>query len=357
MGITPGGVHEKGTLVPANGTGERLGSVADEDVPPTSGAGDGDVDALSEGVEKVGEDDLALELGVADLSLDAAAIDGNVSEVRQQLLGTVLGLQKGEERRSIINERSPAVTGDEGLVSEERSQEGNVGLDSADSELDEGTEDLSPGNLEGRAVASALDQHGVVMGSDDGTGETVTTVKTDSVTASRSVDLNLSGVGLEVLAGVLGGDTALDGISTGGDAVLGKTELLKGGASGDLDLSGNDIDTGNLLGDGVLDLDSGVDLDEVVAVLLVDQELGGTGVAVPDRLGQAHGIGKDSLSDVLGKILRRRNLNDLLMSALDGAVTLVQMHNVSVVITEKLDLNVLGSVEEALNEDGAVSEG
>jgi hypothetical protein len=45
------------------------------------------------------------------------------------------------------------------------------------------------------------------------------------------------------------------------------------------------------------------------------------------------------------------------MSALHGAVTLVQVHDVAVVVTEKLDLNVLRLIEEALDEDGAVSEG
>jgi hypothetical protein len=41
--------------------------------------------------------------------------------------------------------------------------------------------------------------------------------------------------------------------------VLGQTKLLKRCTSGDLDLSCNDIDTCDFLGDGVLDLDTGVD--------------------------------------------------------------------------------------------------
>ena len=48
--------------------------------------------------------------------------------------------------------------------------------------------------------------------------------------------------------------------------VLGQTKLLKRCTSGDLDLSCNDIDTRDFLGDGVLDLDTRVDLNEVVAV-------------------------------------------------------------------------------------------
>ena len=44
------------------------------------------------------------------------------------------------------------------------------------------------------------------------------------------------------------------------------------------------------------------------------------------------------------------------MSPLDRAVTLVQVDNVAVVVTEELDLDVLGLAEEALDEDGAVTE-
>ena len=36
--------------------------------------------------------------------------------------------------------------------------------------------------------------------------------------------------------------------------VLSQAELLEGGASGDLDLGGDDVDAGDFLGDGVLDL-------------------------------------------------------------------------------------------------------
>lgn len=47
---------------------------------------------------------------------------------------------------------------------------------------------------------------------------------------------------------------------------MGQTELLKRCTSGDLDLSSNDIDTRDFLGDGVLDLDTGVDLDEIIPI-------------------------------------------------------------------------------------------
>lgn len=193
--------------------------------------------------------------------------------------------------------------------------------------------------------------------SDDSTGITVTSVQTDTVTTRRAVNLDLASIRLEALGGILGSDSALDSETTGGNAVLGKTELAKSSTSSDLDLSSDNVDTSDLLSDGVLDLDTRVDLDEVVAVLLVNQELSSTGIAVTGGLGQSHSISENVVADLSGEILRRGDLNNLLVSSLNGAVTLVQVDNVAVVVTEKLDLDVLGLVKESLDKDGAVTEG
>lgn len=110
-------------------------------------------------------------------------------------------------------------------------------------------------------------------------------------------------------------------------------------------------------GVAVHDSHSGVDLNEIVAILLVHQEFSSTGVAVVDRLGKPHGVVEDSLADLLGQVLRRRDLHHFLVAALDTAVTLVEMHNVAVVVSQQLHLDVLGLVQKTLDEDGAVSEG
>jgi hypothetical protein len=75
-----------------------------------------------------------------------------------------------------------------------------------------------------------------------------------SVTTSRAVDLNLAGIWCKALGGIFCGNTALEGKATCGDVVLGQTKLFEGSTSSNLDLCGDDIDTGDFLGDGVLDL-------------------------------------------------------------------------------------------------------
>lgn len=109
--------------------------------------------------------------------------------------------------------------------------------------------------------------------------------------------------------------------------------------------------------DGVLDLDTGVDLDKVVAVLLIDQELGSSSVLVLDMLGQLDGIVQNGVADRGRKRLGWGNLDDLLVTTLDRAITLKQMNNISLAVGKQLDLDVAGLVEESLNEHGAVAKG
>lgn len=89
---------------------------------------------------------------------------------------------------------------------------------------------------------------------------------------------------------------------------------------------------------------SRVDLDEVVAVLLIDQKLGCSSIAVVDRLGQLDCISENGIASLDWQILCWCKFNNLLMTSLDGAITLVQMHDVAVVVSKKLDLDVLGFV-------------
>lgn len=88
----------------------------------------------------------------------------------------------------------------------------------------------------------------------------------------------------EVFGGVFGGDAALEGEAVDLDFVLGweiDLRAVQGVAHGDLDLSADDVDAGDHFCDGVLDLDAGIDFDEVPLLAVeVDEELDGAGVFV-----------------------------------------------------------------------------
>ena len=84
-----------------------------------------------------------------------------------------------------------------------------------------------------------------------------------------------AGGGHEVAAAVLGVDAVLDGVAADLGVVV--AELLAGG---DAEHLADQVDAGDLLGDRVLDLEAGVDLEEGDGAVLADQELAGAGADV-----------------------------------------------------------------------------
>ena len=105
----------------------------------------------------------------------------------------------------------------------------------------------------------------------------------------------------------------------------------------------------------MLNLNTGIDLDEVMSSQLVHQELRCPGVAVSNALGELHGVVQDSLPNLLGQIHSRRNLDDLLVSPLDRAVTLKEVNNVPLSIREDLHLDVPRTIQEPLDEYRSVA--
>ena len=93
-----------------------------------------------------------------------------------------------------------------------------------------------------------------------------------------------------IVAAPGGHDAGLHGEATrGADRVLvAEAEVGERRAGGDAELGLDEVDAGDLLGDGVLDLDARVALDEeVLAGLGDDEELDGAGVDVARRRGPA----------------------------------------------------------------------
>jgi hypothetical protein len=106
----------------------------------------------------------------------------------------------------------------------------------------------------------------------------------------------------------------------------------------------------------VLDLDTRVNLDEIVSAHLVNQEFCRSSIAISNALGQLNSIAQDCLADFLGQMSSRRNFDNLLMPALHGAISLEEVDSVSSSIGEKLHLNVTRPFQETFDEDSAITE-
>ena len=138
-----------------------------------------------------------------------------------------------------------------------------------------------------------------------------------------------------------------------GDLLIEKRVPLR-----DEDLRADEIDAGDAFRDGVLHLDARVHLDEEPVVLIhVVEELHGAGVVVADAVGELHRrVAKLFPHDRI-EVHRGRDLHDFLVAALDGAIALVEVDDISVLVAEDLHLDVLGALDVALQENGRVAEG
>ncbi len=119
----------------------------------------------------------------------------------------------------------------------------------------------------------------------------------------------------------------------------------------------DEVEPGDELGDGVLDLKPGVDLQEGEAPVGEEQELDGAGVHVAD--GSRHG---DRGGPQLGAPRRCHGgggalLDDLLVAALDRALPFEEVHHVAVGVAQDLHLDVAGARHVGLDEHGPVAEG
>ena len=110
------------------------------------------------------------------------------------------------------------------------------------------------------------------------------------------------------------------------------------------------------LGDGMLDLDAGVQLEKGEAAVLAEDELGRAGALVAQRSGQRDGgvahLAAQRCVDGGGGAL----LEHLLVAALDGAVALAEGDRVAVRVGEELDLDVARTLDVALEEHRVVAE-
>ena len=174
--------------------------------------------------------------------------------------------------------------------------------------------------------------------------------------ARRAVGADHARVRPEAVGRVLGGDPALQRGAVDMDLLLLQVHLGQRHAGRDPELGDHQVAAGDLLGDGVLDLDARVHLDEHVLPALVEQELHRAGVDVADVAGERDGVGADAVADTRVQVLGRGDLDHLLVAPLQGAVALVEVHDSARGVGEDLHLDVPRVDHGALQEHRRVAE-
>ena len=128
-------------------------------------------------------------------------------------------------------------------------------------------------------------------------------------------------------------------------------------ALSDQNLTAHDVDAGDFFGHGVLHLNAWIHLNEIpLARFVIDEELDGACVRVVHFTGQFDRCIAKTINDLLLHAIARRLLDDLLVTALHGAVALMQMQHGAVFIGQNLHFDVLGLADEFFEEDRTIAE-
>ena len=142
-------------------------------------------------------------------------------------------------------------------------------------------------------------------------------------------------------------------MAEGGDFLLLQRQAV---ARGDLDLDANEVEAGNHLSHGVLDLQAGVHFEEEVAAIGAEDELDGSCVPVARRRGEPHRRLADAVAKIRGQVRRRRFLDDLLKTALHRAFAFEQMDRGAFAVAKDLHFDVAGTLDIELGIDAPVAE-
>jgi len=227
-------------------------------------------------------------------------------------------------------------------------------------DLPDGPSGLQAHALKGVIPGGDLQQQGVIVGGDLAAHAGGGRVQPDAEAAGRPVGGDLAGVGSEVVGRVLGGDAALDGVAVQVQVTLlpdADAGIAERTALGDQNLRAHQVHARHHLGDGVLHLDTGVHLDEVVVPFPVHQELQGAGVHIAHVLCDLHRVFIQGLTDLLVHGEGGAELHHLLIAPLERAIPLEQVDHVALFVAQHLHLDVLGLHQELLHEDVVIAEG
>ncbi len=226
------------------------------------------------------------------------------------------------------------------------------GLHALHTHVVQGAQAAVHGFFPGQRPDHQLQAHGVVERR-DGVAGVDRRVGAHARAARGVVAGDLAEAGQEVVLRVFSVDPELQGETTVLDVFLLDRQWQAGR---DADLLAHDVDAGDFFGDGVFHLHPGVHLHEV-HLALGEQELHGAGVFVTDRLGRAHRQVADVGALFRGELRARGDFDQLLVTALDRAVTLEQVHHIAEAVAKNLGFDVFRVDDAFFQEDFRRAEG
>ena len=233
---------------------------------------------------------------------------------------------------------------------EEGAEEFDVGRDTQDDGVGEGTVEGAECFGARGPVGDDLREHGVIVGRDRAALDE-RAVNADALSFVQMHDLTCGGQ--EVVGGIFGVNACLNRVA--GKRWRLHCQLL---TSSDSHLPLHEVDASDHFGDGMLHLQSGVHLheEELVGRVVGDEELDGSCTDVAHAARDLARCFADALPGCLIEQRRRRFFDDLLVATLQRTFAFTQVNDRAVAISQNLHLDVAGLLDEALEKERVIAE-
>src|SRR5439155_155158 len=178
-------------------------------------------------------------------------------------------------------------------------------------------------------------------------------VQADARAAGNLARKNFSRRGKEIIVGIFSVETNFHSMTARGDGFPCEGQAVTGG---DSDLEFYEVETGNLFGYGMFDLQTRVHFQKVKIEIGINKEFNRAGIDIAASARQADS-GIAHLSAQFGSDNGgRRFLDHLLMAALHGTFTFPKRDDATVGVGEDLDFHVMRTVETFFEIEAIVAE-
>ena len=261
----------------------------------------------------------------------------------QQFGTPVPAFREMEQLRRLIQEIGGIGAVDKMRMLQQVFQKCDVGLHAADTEFLQAAQHLGHRDGMVQAPGGGLNQQRIIVRGDDGTREGIARVQTDAHAAAAAVGDELARIRHEIVQRVFRSDTALDGFAPDADLVLLRNahfRAVDAVALRNADLALDDIDPRNGFRNGMFHLDTGVYFNKIELVISRNQKFHGAGADVIHIFHQLHRRVADPLPQFRLHEGGRSHLHHLLVTALHGAVALVQVHDLALFVAQDLHFNM-----------------
>ena len=156
------------------------------------------------------------------------------------------------------------------------------------------------------------------------------------------------------MGGIFRIQTTLKGVAVPADVILPEAQRFPGGNS---DLFSHQVQAGHPLGNRMLNLEAGVDLQEIEMAGVVENELHGSGIVIAGGSGHGQRSLRHLLPQGLGHGRRGSLFDYFLIAALNGAFPFAKMDDIPGSVTQNLDFHMVGTFEKTLDIDRAFGKG